>query len=88
MNTHMRHALLMLAVLLGVINPPSRPPGSKSMKAEPRPAMAPAKARCRYLGCQGEGIWQKGFVYLCNECNKVSYYCVKCESLYMRGEEG
>ena len=38
MNTHMRHTLLMLAVLLGVMNPPGRPPGSESMKAEPPPS--------------------------------------------------
>lgn len=86
MNTHMRHTLLMLAVLLGVMNPPGRPPGSESMKAEPRPVNAPVKARCPNTGCQGEGVWQNEFAYSCNECSKVSYYCVKCKSLYMPGE--
>jgi hypothetical protein len=89
MNTHMRYALLILAVLLGVMNPPNRPPGSRPMKAESRPAAGPVTARCPYPDCpQGKGRRRKELVYRCDSCNRVSYYCLSCERLYPRGEEG
>lgn len=79
---------LMLVALLGVMNPPGRPPGDKPMGAKSPAITVPATAPCAYRNCQGEGIWQKELAYECNECNKVFYYCTYCRSFYPRGKEG
>jgi hypothetical protein len=89
MNTHMRHTLLMLAVLLGVMGPPARPPGKRPMTTESHSAAGPVTAPCPYPGCrQGKGRRGKGLVYRCDSCRRVSDYCLSCERLYPRGEEG
>jgi hypothetical protein len=88
MAIHTRHTLLMLAVLLGVTVPSGRPPGRKKVKVEPRPAEVPATDPCPYPDCsQGKGHWRKKLLYVCDSCNRVSYYCVNCRSLYPPDEE-
>lgn len=86
MFTYLRYTLLMLAVLLGVIDPPGRPPGDALKKAEPRPAGVPATGPCAYSNCQGEGTWQDEF-YLCDECDREFYYCTECKVFYPPGKE-
>jgi len=88
MVTHVRRTLLMITTLLGVQTPPGRPPGRKPVQSKPPAATVPLTGPCPYPGCQGEGDWQKGFLYLCNTCNKPSYYCTSCNKFYPRGKEG
>jgi hypothetical protein len=87
MVTHMRYTLLMLVALLGVMNPPSRPPGNNPPEDESRPATGPATTPCVYTDCEGEGTWN-GLLYSCDECPRVFYYCAHCSSPYPSGEEG
>jgi hypothetical protein len=88
MVTHMRYTLLMLAALLGVNTPPSRPPGHQPAQHEPPAATVPATGPCPYPDCQGRGSWRKKFVYRCNTCDRPFYYCTDCKSFYQRGKEG
>jgi hypothetical protein len=81
MFTYLRHTLLMLAVLLGVIGPPGRAPGNNPPEDEPRPATVPATGPCPYRSCEGEGSWQGGF-YLCDSCDRDFYYCTDCRVFY------
>jgi hypothetical protein len=87
MFTYLRYTLLMPAVLLGTMIPPSRPPGRRPAQAPSAAASAPARGPCPYPDCQGEGSRRKELVYLCRECNREFYYCTDCKVFYTPGKE-
>jgi hypothetical protein len=86
MFTYLRYTSLMLAVLLGVMIPPSRPPGSNPPDDGPRPPGVPATGRCAYRSCRGRGRRQDG-LYLCDSCDRDFYYCTDCKIFYTPGKE-
>jgi hypothetical protein len=88
MFTQVSRMLLMLAALLGVMNPPGRPPGHKPPKPGSPGTAAPATAPCPHHNCTGRGIRQGNLDYKCNRCGKFSRYCTHCSSLYQDGEQG
>ena len=79
MGTRPQLTLLMLTAMLGVINPPSGPPGF-------RPPKSARMIPCWHKNCRGMGEWQGKYRYDCDERDHSFYYCYKCEK-YLTPEE-
>lgn len=72
MGTRLRLALLMLTATTVHQGAPHQVPGARSGVVPVRTLPCPKDS------CGGQGEWQSGYLYSCDECNDPFYYCTAC----------